>query len=80
MTERSFALGKCEDVGRLIPASVGAVQALDRGVVRQNDRELCVLHLERVEHGSRAPPQLGSRHAFVRTFLHHEPHRHGRIV
>jgi|HubBroStandDraft_1064217.scaffolds.fasta_scaffold08160_5 hypothetical protein len=80
MRERSLALGEGQNVGGPILAPVRAIQPLNRRVPGENDRELGVPHLECVEHRPGAAPQLQARHTFVRAVLHHEPHRHGRIV
>jgi hypothetical protein len=76
MGKGSFALGKGQNVRGLVLSSIYSVELLDRLVPGQNDRQLGVPLPKSVEHGPRTALHLGARHAFVRPFLHREPHRH----
>jgi len=76
MSQGSFALGERQDVRGFVFFSIYPVELSNRIVARENDRKLGVPHLQDVEHRPRATLHVHGRHALVRTFLHHEPHRH----
>jgi len=73
--KRPFRLRECEDISWAILPAIQFVQHLYLIVVRQQDGQLMVSHLNGAQHRARSAHQFAARHALVMS-LNHEPHAH----
>ena len=72
-------LRECEYVSWAIFFAIQFVKHLDLIVVRQQDGELVVSHLNSLEHCPRPTHHLAARYVIVTT-LNDEPHAHDRTT